>query len=66
MWKLQAKRAIVDAGSRQLEGKKKAMDHFNIPKLELFQSVEPSIRANGAIIQWSADITEHAHITEIK
>ena len=58
------KRAIVDAGGHQ--GKKKALDHFNIPKLELFQSIELSMCANGAVIQWSANITEHAHITEIK
>jgi len=40
--------------------------HFNIPKLELLQHVVPSIRASGAVLQWSADMTEHAHITEIK
>ena len=42
------------------------MDHFRIPKLELMHSVVPSIRWAGAAIQWSADVTEHAHITEIK
>jgi len=30
------------------------------------QSVVPSIIANGAAIQWSADVTECAHITVIK
>lgn len=59
------KLAIIDAGARR--GKKgKSIDNWYIPKLELMQSVEPSIRDVGAIIQWSADLTEHAHITEIK
>ena len=56
--------AILEAGTRR--GKKDPINNFNIPKLELFQSMEPSIRSNGANIQWSADVTEHAHITEIK
>lgn len=30
------------------------------------QSVVHNIQANGAACQWSADVTEHAHITEIK
>ena len=30
------------------------------------QSVVPNIRANGVAFQYSADATEHAHITEIK
>lgn len=58
------KAAILEAGARR--GKKRSINHFNIPKLELFQSMESSIRSNGANIQWSADGTEHAHITEIK
>jgi len=41
-------------------------DNWQIPKLELLQSVVPSIRQSGAVIQWSADITEHAHVNEIK
>ena len=40
--------------------------HFEIPKLELLQHAVPSIRASGAVLQWSADVTEHAHVTEIK
>ena len=39
---------------------------WQILKLELLQSVVPSIRQLGAVMQWSADITEHAHINEIK
>jgi hypothetical protein len=42
------------------------IDNWYIPKLEFFQSVVPNIRENGVAIQWSADITEHAHITAIK
>ena len=42
------------------------MDHFQIPKLELMHGVVPSVIESGAVIQWSADRTEHAHITEIK
>ncbi|KAG2353249.1 hypothetical protein BDR07DRAFT_1496632 [Suillus spraguei] len=30
------------------------------------QSVEPSICQVGSLLQWSADTTEHAHITQIK
>ena len=41
-------------------------DNWKIPKLELLQSVVPSIRQSGAMIQWSADITEHTHVNEIK
>ena len=40
--------------------------NWYIPKLEFLQSVVPSICSNGVPMQWSADITEHAHITEIK
>ncbi|KAJ7017639.1 hypothetical protein C8F04DRAFT_1214995 [Mycena alexandri] len=35
-------------------------------KLEFLQSVVPAIRANGVALQWSADVTEHAHITLVK
>jgi hypothetical protein len=59
------KSAIIKAGARCGKGKK-VIDNWYIPKLEFLQSVVPSIRANGVAIQWSADLTEHAHITEIK
>ncbi|KAI6040581.1 hypothetical protein EDC04DRAFT_2566868, partial [Pisolithus marmoratus] len=39
---------------------------WKIPKLELLQSVVPSICQLGAVMQWSADITKHAHVEEIK
>ena len=59
------KQTILDIGARVGKGNKQ-MDHFQIPKLELMQSVVPSVIASGVVIQWSADTTEHAHITEVK
>lgn len=59
------KHAILNAGGRRGKGNK-PLENWHIPKLEFLQSVVPSIKANGVAIQWSADITEHAHITEIK
>jgi len=58
------KSAIISAGGRR--GSNGPLDHWEIPKLELLQHVVPSIRASGAVMQWSADVTEHAHVTEIK
>ncbi|KAJ6553956.1 hypothetical protein DFH09DRAFT_1248558 [Mycena vulgaris] len=58
------KHAILEAGVRR--GKNGPIDNWWIPKLEFMQSVVASIRANGVPLQWSADITEHAHITLIK
>ena len=52
------KHAILAAGGRS--------EHFRIPKLKLMHHVVPSIHASGAPMQWSADVTEHAHVTEIK
>ncbi|KAG1733957.1 hypothetical protein EDB19DRAFT_1896533 [Suillus lakei] len=59
------KDAIIDARVRRGKGNK-VIDNWYIPKLELMQSVVPSIRNSGVTAQWSADVTEHAHITEIK
>ena len=58
------KLAIISAGGRQ--GSKGPLEHWEIPKLELLQNVVPSIRASGAIMQWTADVTEHAHVMDIK
>ena len=59
------KQAVLDAGARR--GKKnKLINNWYIPKLELFHSVVPSIRNCGVSIQWSADVTERSHISEIK
>jgi hypothetical protein len=59
------KQSILDARARVGKGNK-PINHFQIPKLELMHSVVPSVSASGAVMQWSADTTEHAHITEIK
>ena len=58
------KPAIITAGGRQ--GSNGPLEHWEIPKLELLQHVISSIRASGPIMQWTADITEHTHVTEIK
>jgi len=39
---------------------------WQIPKVVLLQSVVHSIYQLGAVIQWLADVIEHAHIEEIK
>jgi len=44
----------------------KPINNWHIPKLELMQSMVPSILRAGVPIQWSADLTEHAHIEQIK
>ncbi|KAG2111131.1 hypothetical protein DEU56DRAFT_874448 [Suillus clintonianus] len=57
---------IIACGARRGAKSKQVLDNWHIPKLELMQSVEPSIRQVGSLLQWSADTTEHAHITLIK
>ncbi|KAG2064248.1 hypothetical protein BDR04DRAFT_1035798, partial [Suillus decipiens] len=42
------------------------IDNWYIPKIELMQSIVPSIQNSRVIMQWTADTTEHAHITKIK
>ncbi|KAJ3904129.1 hypothetical protein F5879DRAFT_1010080 [Lentinula edodes] len=59
------KSVILELKAR-VNPKGKPIDHWEIPKLEFMQSVEPSICASGPIMQWTADITEHAHITLVK
>jgi hypothetical protein len=58
------KDAILKAGART--GKRGPINNWEIPKLELLQSVVTSIHAAGPVMQWTADVTEHAHVTEIK
>jgi hypothetical protein len=60
----QRKQTIVDAGARR--GKNGRDKPWAIPKLELLHGVVPSIRSHGAVMQWSADPTEHAHIKVVK
>lgn len=59
------KQIILDLGLRV--GKSgNEMSHFEIPKLELLQSIIPSIMWSGTLPQWSADATERSHIDFIK
>ncbi|KIM57150.1 hypothetical protein SCLCIDRAFT_131196 [Scleroderma citrinum Foug A] len=63
------KNTIVHASTRK-------DNSWRIPKLELLQSIVPSIHLSGAVSQWSADVTKHnrpntslrltAHVQEIK
>ncbi|KAG2148856.1 hypothetical protein DEU56DRAFT_730116 [Suillus clintonianus] len=59
------KDAIIDAGARRGKGNR-PITNWYIPKLELMQNIVPSIRNSGVTMQWSADVTELAHISEIK
>ncbi|KAG0702891.1 hypothetical protein DFH29DRAFT_804305 [Suillus ampliporus] len=58
------KDVVMALGARM--GAKKPIDNWFIPKLELLQSITSSTCKVGALIQWSADATEHAHVSEIK
>ncbi|KAG1726463.1 hypothetical protein EDB19DRAFT_1914597 [Suillus lakei] len=59
------KQSIIAAGVHQGKGSK-TINNWQIPKLELMQSIVTSIRNSGVIAQWSADVTEHTHITKVK
>jgi hypothetical protein len=59
------KQLMLDSGARRGKGNR-VIDNWHIPKLELMQSFVPSIRRLSVAIQWSADVTEHTHISEIK
>ena len=59
------KSATTDAGACVGVGNR-PINNWYIPELEMMQSVISNIWANGAIIQYSADVMEHAHIMEIK
>ncbi|KAG1838975.1 hypothetical protein F4604DRAFT_1885387 [Suillus subluteus] len=58
------KQAILDAGARR--GMKGTIEHFLIPKLELLQSFAMLTKDIGALIQWTADVTERLLITHCK
>ncbi|KAI6023237.1 hypothetical protein PISMIDRAFT_114952, partial [Pisolithus microcarpus 441] len=58
--------AVIQNGHCCGERMKQALRHWHIPKLKLMQSVAPSIKQVGSILQWSADTTEHAYIEVIK
>ncbi|KAG2149014.1 uncharacterized protein EDB93DRAFT_1240381 [Suillus bovinus] len=58
------KQAILDAGARR--GTKGTINNFLIPKLELLQSFAAFTQDIGALIQWTADVTERLLITHCK
>ncbi|KAI6130294.1 hypothetical protein EDD16DRAFT_1689659 [Pisolithus croceorrhizus] len=58
------KYAILEAGARR--GRTGDIPHFQIPKLELFQSFSRTIRRVGSLIQYTADVSEHLLITHTK
>jgi len=58
------KHFILEAEART--GASGPIGHFQIPKLELFNSFARSIRKSGAPIQHSADVTERLLITHCK
>ncbi|KAJ7263198.1 hypothetical protein B0H12DRAFT_1001291, partial [Mycena haematopus] len=53
------KHSLIEAGGRE-------QDHFYIPKLELMHGIVPSVKWAGVPMQYTADVTEKAHSTEIK
>ncbi|KAI6019356.1 hypothetical protein BKA83DRAFT_4057137 [Pisolithus microcarpus] len=60
------KHAIINGGLRRGDQSGLVLEHWEIPKLELLQSVVPSIPQVGSVLQWSADTMEHAHIEVVK
>ncbi|KAG1796715.1 uncharacterized protein HD556DRAFT_1441400 [Suillus plorans] len=60
------KQEVIACGARRGTKSNNVLDDWYIPKLELMQSIVPSIRNIGSLVQWSADTAEHAHITLIK
>ena len=58
------KLAIISSGAKQ--GSNGPLKHWEILKLELLQHVAMSVRTSGAVMQWTTDVTEHAHVTKIK
>lgn len=58
------KSSIITAGGRR--GKKGVINHFQIPKLEMLQTVTRTARLLGAPYQWTSDTTERCHITHVK
>ena len=58
------KQCIIDIGAQR--GTKTTINHFNIPKLELMASFARQTKANGTLIQYTVDISEHLLITHCK
>lgn len=59
------KDAILAAGARVGKGNQ-PINNWYIPKAEMLHGIVLSIKESGAVHQWSADITEHCHVTKIK
>ena len=55
---------LTHSGARV--GRRHVIEHWEIPKLELLQSVMTSIRLQGAPTQWTAEVTECAHVHLMK
>ncbi|KAL4073378.1 hypothetical protein J3A83DRAFT_4187104 [Scleroderma citrinum] len=60
------KHTIIEGGLCCGQQTNTILEHWHIPKLELMQSVAPSIECISSLLQWSADTTEHAHIKVVK
>ena len=58
------KESIITLGAQK--GMKAPMNHFRIPKLEVMQSFGHQTKANGALIQYTADVMEHLLIIHCK
>ncbi|KAJ3834633.1 hypothetical protein F5878DRAFT_644968 [Lentinula raphanica] len=61
----EVKAEVLKLGGR-LNSKGEPLENWEIPKLEFMQSVLPSIKSSGPLIQWDANKTERAHITMVK
>ena len=59
------KQAIILAETQTGKGNN-IIDNWYIPKLKLMQSVTSNIHKNRVAIQWSADVMEQCHVTEVK
>ncbi|TFK57948.1 hypothetical protein BDN72DRAFT_751753, partial [Pluteus cervinus] len=55
---------ITDAEARR--GKRSAIGHWRIPKLETLQNIPRCVRSSGVCIQFSTERTEHEHIPTVK
>ncbi|KIM57485.1 hypothetical protein SCLCIDRAFT_28823 [Scleroderma citrinum Foug A] len=58
------KQSILDLQARK--GSSSVINHFWIPKLELMLSFWQQIKANGTLMQYSAEVPEHLLITHCK
>ena len=58
------KQVIIDLKAQK--GKNAVINHFNIPKLKLMNSFGRQTRANGPLIQYTADVSERLLIMHCK